>query len=66
MLGRQVEIGVMLDDQLIPDRSVQNMRRVLDNKDIAGLFCPSGSGPTLAVIDMITSGPNSSEKKNRM
>lgn len=54
VLGRPIEIAVMLDDQLIPDRSVQNMRRVLDNKDIVGLFCPSGSGPTLAVIDMIT------------
>ena len=37
-----------------PGSSVQNMRRVLDNKDVVGLFCPSGSGPTLAVIDMIT------------
>ena len=54
VLGRTVEIGVMLDDQLIPDRSVQNMRRILDDKSIVGLFCPSGSGPTLAVIDMIT------------
>jgi len=53
VLGKQIEIGMMLDDQLIPDRAVQNMRRVLDNKDIVGLFCPSGSGPTLAVVDMI-------------
>jgi branched-chain amino acid transport system substrate-binding protein len=53
-LGRPIEIGVMLDDQLIPDRSVQNMRRILDDKSIVGLFCPSGSGPMLAVIDMIT------------
>jgi len=53
VLGRPIEIAMMLDDQLIPDRSVQNMRRLLDNKDIVGLFCPSGSGPTLAVIDMI-------------
>jgi branched-chain amino acid transport system substrate-binding protein len=53
VLGRPIEIGVMLDDQLIPDRSVQNMRRILDDKSIVGLFCPSGSGPTLAVIDMI-------------
>ncbi|MGE0417300.1 MAG: ABC transporter substrate-binding protein [Acetobacteraceae bacterium] len=54
VLGKQIEIGMLLDDQLIPDRSVQNMRRILDNKEIVGLFCPSGSGPTLAVIDMIT------------
>ena len=54
VMGRPIEIAMMLDDQLIPDRSVQNMRRILDNKDIVGLFCPSGSGPTLAVIDMIT------------
>ncbi|MFO1028220.1 MAG: ABC transporter substrate-binding protein [Acetobacteraceae bacterium] len=53
VLGRQIEIAMMLDDQLIPDRAVQNMRRVLDNKEIVGLFCPSGSGPTLAVIDMV-------------
>jgi branched-chain amino acid transport system substrate-binding protein len=54
VMGRPIEIAAMLDDQLIPDRAVQNMRRVLDNKDVVGLFCPSGSGPTLAVIDMIT------------
>lgn len=53
VLGKRVEIAMLLDDQLIPDRSVQNMRRILDNKEIVGLFCPSGSGPTLAVIDMI-------------
>ena len=53
VLGKRIEIAMLLDDQLIPDRSVQNMRRILDNKDIVGLFCPSGSGPTLAVIDMI-------------
>ena len=54
VMGRPIEIAIMLDDQLVPDRSVQNMRRILDDKTIAGLFCPSGSGPTLAVIDMIT------------
>ena len=54
VMGRPMEIGVMLDDQLVPDRAVQNMRRILDNKDIAALFCPSGSGPTLAIADMAT------------
>ena len=54
VLGRQVEIGMLLDDQLIPDRAVQNMRRILDNKEIVALLCPSGSGPTLAIADMVT------------
>lgn len=54
VLGKQVELGEALDDQLVPDRAVQNMRRILDNKDIVGLIGPSGSGPTLAVVDMVT------------
>ena len=53
VLGKQVELGEALDDQLVPDRAVQNMRRILDNKDIVGLIGPSGSGPTLAVVDMV-------------
>jgi branched-chain amino acid transport system substrate-binding protein len=53
VLGRQVELAEVLDDQLVPDRAVQNLRRILDNKEIVGLMAPSGSGPTLAVIDMI-------------
>lgn len=51
--GRRVELGEVLDDQLVPDRAVQNLRRILDNRDIVGLMCPSGSGPTLAIADMI-------------
>ena len=54
VLGRKIEIGMLLDDQLVPDRAVQNMRRILDNKDIVALLCPSGSGPTLAIADMVT------------
>lgn len=53
VLGRQVELAEVLDDQLVPDRAVQNMRRILDNRDIVGLMCPSGSGPTLAIVDMV-------------
>ncbi|RYJ03676.1 MAG: amino acid-binding protein, partial [Acetobacteraceae bacterium] len=53
ILGRQVELAEVLDDQLVPDRAVQNMRRILDNKEIVGLMCPSGSGPTLAIVDMV-------------
>ena len=53
MLGRPVELAEVLDDQLVPDRAVQNMRRILDNAEIVGLMAPSGSGPTLAVIDMV-------------
>ena len=53
VLGRQVELAEVLDDQLVPDRAVQNMRRILDNGDIVGLMCPSGSGPTLAIVDMV-------------
>jgi branched-chain amino acid transport system substrate-binding protein len=53
VLGKKVELGEALDDQLVPDRAVQNMRRILDNKDIVGLIGPSGSGPTLAVVDMV-------------
>ncbi len=53
VLGRQVELGMLLDDQLVPDRAVQNMRRILDDSSIAALYGPSGSGPTLALIDMV-------------
>jgi len=51
--GRMVELAEVLDDQLVPDRAVQNLRRILDNKEIVGLMCPSGSGPTLAIVDMV-------------
>ena len=51
--GRPVAIGEALDDQLVPDRAVQNMRRVLDNPDVHAIIAPSGSGPTLAVVDML-------------
>lgn len=51
--GRPVALGMVLDDQLVPDRSVQNMRRILDNPDIVAMIAPSGSGPTLAVVDMV-------------
>ena len=51
--GRRIELAEVLDDQLVPDRAVQNMRRILDNKDIVGLMAPSGSGPTLAIVDMV-------------
>ena len=53
IMGRQVELAEVLDDQLVPDRAVQNMRRILDNRGIVGLMCPSGSGPTLAIVDMV-------------
>lgn len=53
ILGRQVELAEVLDDQLVPDRAVQNMRRILDNQEIVGLMCPSGSGPSLAIVDMV-------------
>lgn len=51
--GRMAELAEVLDDQLVPDRAVQNLRRILDNREIVGLMCPSGSGPTLAIADMI-------------
>ncbi|HYG85405.1 MAG TPA: ABC transporter substrate-binding protein [Azospirillum sp.] len=50
--GKKIELAMLLDDQLVPDRAVQNMRRLLDNKDLVGIIGPAGSGPTLAVIDM--------------
>ena len=54
VLGRKVELAISLDDQLVPDRAVQNIRRILDSKDIDVIIGPGGSGPTLAVIDMVT------------
>lgn len=51
--GRKVELAEVLDDQLVPDRAVQNMRRILDNKEIAGIIAPAGSGPVLATVDMV-------------
>ena len=54
ILGRKVELAVSLDDQLIPDRAVQNIRRILDAPEVVVIVGPGGSGPTLAVIDMVT------------
>ena len=54
VLGKQVELALALDDQLVPDRAVQNMRRILDTPEIDVIIGPGGSGPTLAVIDMAT------------
>lgn len=51
--GKKVELAEVLDDQLIPDRALQNMRRILDNKDVVALMAPSGSGPVLAIVDMV-------------
>ncbi|MGJ7582744.1 ABC transporter substrate-binding protein [Variovorax sp. RHLX14] len=51
--GRKIELADVLDDQLMPDRAVQNMRRILDNKDIVGVIAPAGSGPALATVDMV-------------
>jgi branched-chain amino acid transport system substrate-binding protein len=50
--GKKIEVALLLDDQLNPDRAAQNMRRILDSKEIVGIIGPAGSGPTLAVIDM--------------
>ena len=54
ILGRKVELAISLDDQLVPDRAVQNMRRILDAPEIDVIVGPGGSGPTLAVIDAAT------------
>lgn len=51
--GRKLELAEPLDDQLVPDRAVQNMRRILDDKGIHVIVGPSGSGPSLAVVDMV-------------
>jgi branched-chain amino acid transport system substrate-binding protein len=51
--GKKVELAEALDDQLVPDRAVQNMRRILDNKDIVAIIAPAGSGPSLATMDML-------------
>ena len=51
--GRKAELAEALDDQLVPDRAVQNMRRILDNKDIVAIIAPAGSGPALATMDML-------------
>lgn len=50
--GKKIELAVLLDDQLVADRAVQNMRRILDNKEVVGIIGPAGSGPTLGVIEM--------------
>jgi branched-chain amino acid transport system substrate-binding protein len=50
--GKKIELAMLLDDQLVADRAVQNMRRLLDNKELVAIIGPAGSGPTLAVIEM--------------
>src|SRR3954463_1862581 len=49
VLGRKIELAEVLDDQLVPDRAVHNVRRILDNPDIVAMVAPGPSGPTLAV-----------------
>jgi len=51
--GRKIELTTVLDDQLIPDRAAQNMRRLLDDKSLDVIMGPGGSGPSLAVADMV-------------
>jgi branched-chain amino acid transport system substrate-binding protein len=51
--GKKVELAEALDDQLVPDRALQNMRRILDNKEIVGIIAPAGSGPALATMDLL-------------
>ena len=51
--GKKIELAEALDDQLVPDKAVQNMRRILDNKDIVAIIAPAGSGPSLATMDML-------------
>lgn len=51
--GRKVELATVLDDQLIPDRAVQNMRKLLDDKSLVAIIGPAGSGPALAVVAMV-------------
>lgn len=52
--GQKLELAMLLDDQLVPDRAVQNMRKLLDNKELVAIIGPAGTGPSLAVIDMVT------------
>ncbi|WP_420104327.1 ABC transporter substrate-binding protein [Bosea sp. (in: a-proteobacteria)] len=52
--GRKVEIATALDDQMVPDRAAQNMRRLLDDASLVGILGPAGSGATMAVVDMAT------------
>jgi branched-chain amino acid transport system substrate-binding protein len=52
--GRKIEIVTALDDQMVPDRAAQNMRRLLDDPMLVGILGPAGSGATMAVIDMAT------------
>lgn len=51
--GRKIELATVLDDQLVPDRAAQNMRRLLDDKSLVAFIGPAGSGPVMAVIDMV-------------
>lgn len=52
--GKKIEIVTALDDQMVPDRAAQNMRRLLDDPSLVGILGPAGSGATMAVIDMAT------------
>ena len=52
VLGRKIELAQSLDDQLVPDRAVQNMRKIMDDPKVDLIVGPGGSGPALAVIQM--------------
>lgn len=53
VLGRKVEFSEVLDDQLVPDRAVQNIRRILDDPEVVALIAPGPSGPTVASLGMV-------------
>lgn len=53
VLGREVEL-VSYDDQLVAENSQSNMRRLLDEDDVDFVVAPAGSGPTLAVLPLVS------------
>jgi branched-chain amino acid transport system substrate-binding protein len=50
--GRKIELAMLLDDQLVPDKAAVNMQQILENEEIVAVIGPAGSGPTLATVPM--------------
>ena len=53
VLGRKVKL-VSYDDQLVAETAQANMRRLLDEDKVDFVISPAGSGPTLAVLPLVS------------
>jgi branched-chain amino acid transport system substrate-binding protein len=52
--GKQIVLKYNLDDQVVPDRGVQNHRKIFDDPSVVGVIAPGGSSVSLAIAEMVS------------